>query len=195
MRNIVLSCILVTVVLLTVGHESNGKESKLQNTTLKIGVVRMRTVFQDCKKNIEHQKQLNAEQNRIIAELEKLSKEAEALKADLMTRKPGSSDHSNLMQQVMDKQAQFGARKEFHQQQMAYKDQQWTEQLYKDILEVVKQVAKANGLDIVLAKEEPDFPTTSQTELMLAIRTHKLLYSADGFDITKEVVKLLNAKD
>jgi Skp family chaperone for outer membrane proteins len=193
-RNIIAGCILVSIVLMTVAYDSNGKESKSQDTTLRIGAVRIRTVFKDCKKNGEHQKQLTAEQNRIIAELEKLSKEIEALKADLMTRKPDSSDHLDLTLQIMDKQAQLGARKEFYQQQIMLKDQRWTEQLYKEILEAVEQVAKTKGLDVVLAKEELDFPTESQTELMLAIRTHKLLYSADGLDITQDVVKLLNAE-
>jgi Skp family chaperone for outer membrane proteins len=193
-RNIIAACILIFIVLMMVVYDSNGKESKSQDTTSRIGVVRIRSVFKDCKKNSDHQKQLTAEQGRIIAELEKLSKEIEALRADLMTRKAGSSDHSTIMQQMMDKQAQLGARKEFYQQQMMLKDQRWTEQLYKEILEVIEQVAKTKELDIVLAKEELDFPTESQTELMLAIRTHKLLYSADGFDITKDVVKLLNAE-
>jgi Skp family chaperone for outer membrane proteins len=194
-RNIIAGCILVSIVLMAVVYDSNGKESKSQGPTPIIGVVRIRTVFQDCKKNSDHQKQLTTEQSRIIAELEKLSKEAEALKADLITRKAGSSDHSKIMQQMMEKQAQLEARKEFHQQQIMLKDQRWTEQLYKEILEVIEKVAKTKELDIVLAKEELNFPTASQTELMLAIRTHKLLYSADEFDITKDVVKLLNAEE
>ncbi len=194
-KKIVFGSIIVSAILLAAGYESSGKESKPGNTTLKIGVVSIRSVFQDCKKSSEHQKKLGDEQNRIITELEKLSKEIEALKAELMTRKPGSSDYSKLMLQMMDKQAQLGARKEFHQQEIMLKDQQWTEQLYKDIIKSVEQVAKTKGLDIVLAKEELDFPSTNQTELMLAIRTNKLLFSADGLDITKEVVKLLNTQD
>jgi Skp family chaperone for outer membrane proteins len=194
-KEILLGCTFVLFILLATGYESNGKDSKPSNTTPKIGVVRIRSVFQDCKRNLENQKKLNDEQNKIIEELGKISKEIEKLKAELNTRKPGSSDYSNLIQQLMDKQAQLGARKEFHQQQIALKDQLLTEQLYKDILETVGQVAKKNGLDMVLAKEEIEFPTINQTELMLAIRTNKLLYSVDGLDITKEVVKQLDAKD
>ena len=193
-RNIIAGCILVSIVLMAVVYDSNGKESKSQGTTARIGVVRIRTVFQDCKKNSDHQKELTTEQSRIIAELEKISKEVEALRADLITRKAGTSDHSKIMEQMMEKQAQLEARKEFHQQQIMLKDQRWTEQLYKEIIEVVEKVAKTKELDIVLAKEELNFPTVSQTELMLAIRTNKLLYSADEFDITKDVVKLLNAE-
>jgi Skp family chaperone for outer membrane proteins len=194
-RKIVFGCIFVSFILLTAGHESSGKESKPGNTTLKIAVVSIRSVFQDSKKSSEHQKKLSDEQNRIVSELGKLSKEIETLKAELVTRKPGSSDYSKLMLQMMDKQAQLSARKEFHQQEMALKDQQWTEQLYKDIIKAVEQVAKKKGLDIVLAKEELDFPSNNQTELMLAIRTNKLLYSSESLDITKEVVKLLNSQD
>jgi Skp family chaperone for outer membrane proteins len=192
-RNITLISILVLAVLLTVGHESNGKV-KSSSITPKVGFVRIRTAFMGCNRNAEHQKKLSDEQKKILTELEKLSKEAEALNADLMTRKPGSSDYSRLTLEIMDKKAQLNARREFYQQQLMLKDQQWTEQLYKEILEAAEKVAKANGLDMVLAKEEIDFPTETQTELMLAIRTNSLLYSSNDFDITKEVLKQLNSK-
>ena len=194
MRNILLGCLLMSIVLLTTVYDSSGKQSKPQDTGLKIGVIQIREVFRESNRNIEHQKELTTEEEKVVAELEKLSKEVQTLKADLLTRKPGSSDYSKLMQQMMEKQASMEAKKEFHQQEMSLKDLQWTEQLYKDIIKTVKDVAKANNLDIVLAKEETAFPTSSQTELMLAIRTNKLLYSTDSLDITKEVIKALNEK-
>ena len=194
MRNILLGCLLMSIVLLTTVYDSSGKQSKPQDTGLKIGVIQIREVFRESNRNIEHQKELTTEEEKVVAELEKLSKEVQTLKADLLTRKPGSSDYSKLMQQMMEKQASMEAKKEFHQQEMSLKDLQWTEQLYKDIIKTVKDVAKANNLDIVLAKEETAFPTSSQTELMLAIRTSKVLYSVDSLDITKEVIKALNEK-
>ena len=193
-RYLLSGCILVSVILLTAVYDIQGRQKKPESTTPKIGVIRIREVFRESKSNIEHQKILSAEQEKVVAELEKISKNIQTLKGDLLTRKPGSSDYSKLLQQMMENQAQLEAKKEFHQQEMSIRDLQWTEQLYKDIIQTVEEVAQEKELDLVLAKEEPSFPTESQTELMLAIRTNKLLYASESLDITKEVIKQLNKK-
>jgi Skp family chaperone for outer membrane proteins len=161
----------------------------------KIGVVSILRIFQDCKKNADYREEATKEQDDIMAGLEKLSKEIDAEKAGLKTLKAGSSDYLDLMKGVLEKQARLQAEQEFYKQQMAMKDQQWTEELYKDILQETIAVAKQKGLGLVLEKDEPILPAVSGNELMLTIRTHKLLYSGGCLDITSEVIARLDAKD
>ena len=44
-------------------------------------------------------------------------------------------------------------------------------------------------------KDEVEFPTSSANELMLNIRTNKLLYSGGCMDITDEVIALLDEQE
>ncbi len=133
-----------------------------------------------------------AERDSIEKELDKLSKEIEADKAGLKTLKQGSSDHMAQVRQVMTKQANLQAQQEFYKQQIGLKDQQWTEQLFKDILLQTGEIAKEKGLDLVFEKDEIELPAASASELMLTIRTHKLLYSGGCLDITDEVMARLD---
>jgi Skp family chaperone for outer membrane proteins len=55
-------------------------------------------------------------------------------------------------------------------------------------------VAKEKGLDIVLEKDEPEFPLSNYTELMTVISTHKVLYSSGCVDISDEVMARLDAE-
>jgi len=155
MKAIVLCC-LISAVVFFVGYEYSlawGK-SEADKHTQNIGVVSIQKVFQNCKRNARYRQEAVAEQDRIIAELEKLSKDIEAERAGLKTLKIGSHDHLALMKETLEKQAKLQARQEFYKQHMELKDQQWTEGLYKDILQETSELAKQKGLDLVLEKDE-----------------------------------------
>jgi Skp family chaperone for outer membrane proteins len=128
-----LSCLIGAVVLFS-GYQYSGAEPESVKPGPKIGVVSIRRIFQDCKRNVRYRQEASAEQEQIVAELDKLRKEIEAEEAGLRTLKAGSSDYLELMKGILEKQASLQARQEFHKQQLAMKDQRWTEQLYTDIL-------------------------------------------------------------
>jgi Skp family chaperone for outer membrane proteins len=167
-----LFCLSAAIVLF-VSYEGGSAELKTEKASLTIGVVSVRKIFQDCKKHAGYMEEAVAERKSIEAELEKLSKEIEAEKAGLKTLKQGSSDYLLQMKEVMMKQAELQAQQEFYKQQIEVKDQQWTEQLYKDILRQSSEVAKEKDLDLVFERDDVELPATSANELMLTIRTHK----------------------
>jgi Skp family chaperone for outer membrane proteins len=186
-KAVLLSCLMSAVVLL-VGYQYSQAKPESETPGPKIGVVSIRQIFQDCKRNVKYRQEATVEQDEIVAELEKLTKEIEAEEAGLKALKAGSSDHLELMKVILEKQASLKARQEFHKQQLALKDQRWTERLYMDILRKAGEVAKQRGLDIVFENDEPELPALSGQELMMAIRTHKVLYSGGCLDITEEVM-------
>ncbi|MFC1738519.1 OmpH family outer membrane protein [Planctomycetota bacterium] len=160
----------------------------------KIGVVNIQRIFQQCRTNAEYRQQAAEEQNQAIAELDKLSKEIEAQKAALRILKAGSTDYLELMQEILKKQGELEAQNEFIKQRFAFKDQQWTTKLYKDILGLINEVAAQKGLVLVLEQSDTQhLDSSNANELMLTIRTHKVLYSGGCLDITDEVMARLDA--
>jgi len=191
-KTVVLVCLL-TVMVLPFAYEYSWGKSEVEETTSNIGVVSIRKVFQDCRRNVIYRQKAQAEQEKIVAELQKLDAEIEAEKAGLKTLKVGSSDYMTSTKEILMKQAKIQAQKQFHQQRLALKDQGWTEQLYKDILRIIKQVAAEKGLAVVLEASEPELPATSAERLVSEIRTHKVLYSGGCVDISDEVLAQLDA--
>jgi Skp family chaperone for outer membrane proteins len=169
-------------------------ELKQSGAGLKIAVVSIQKIFQECKRSISYREEAIAEQDRIIAELEKLSKEIEAEKAGLQTLKEDSSDYTVQAKELFEKQASYQARQEFYKQQLDIKDKLWMKKLYQDILRTAGEIAKEKGLDLVFKEDEVDFSETSANELGLAIRVQKLLYSGGCLDITDEVTARLDAE-
>jgi Skp family chaperone for outer membrane proteins len=185
---------LIGVVVLFVGYQHSSAGSASDGTQSKIGVVGIRQIFQDCKRNVKYREEATAAQQKVITELDRLKKDIEFEEVGLKALKAGSSDYMNLMKSVFEKQATLQARQEYHKQQMALKDQRWTEQLYTEILRQTAAVANEKGLDIVLEKDEPELPALSAQELMMTIRTHSVLYSGGCLDITDEVMNRVDAE-
>ena len=70
-RTMVLSC-LISVVVLSMGYEYSRAGPKADEPSLKIGVVSIEKIFQDCDRSAMYRKEAIAERNRVKAELDKL---------------------------------------------------------------------------------------------------------------------------
>jgi Skp family chaperone for outer membrane proteins len=170
-------------------------QPKAEQHSLTIAVVNVREVFRKCNRNAKYRQEAMAEYNTAMLELEKLSKQIQADEAGLKTLKPGSPDHLKQYQDVLEKKAKLDVRQQYLKQERSLKDQRWTEQVYQEVLQIVKELAEKKGLDMVFDKQEPEFPSASGDELMLTLSTHKLLYSGGCPDITDEVIARLDAKN
>jgi len=166
-----------------------GEEAKC----LKIGVVSIRKIFQDCKRNVKYRQELAAERDKLETELEKLSREIDLEKTGLKTLKSGSPDYLSAMKEIFEKQARLQAQQEFFKRQMDIREQTIIESLFKDVISAVEDVAKEKMLDLVLEKSEPDLPAANSNELTLTISTHKVLYNAGCEDITNAVLAKVDA--
>jgi len=192
---VALGC-LIGMVFLAIGYEySQAQPEAAGRPSSKIGVVSVQRVFRDCKRSARYNAEVLAEQSRTTAELQRLSKEVEASKAGLNAFKRGSSDYLAQLKEVYDKQGKHDAEQEYRMQQKAVKYQRWVEDLYVDILRKVGEVAKQKGLDLVVEKDELEFPAPSVESTMMAIRTHKVLYSGGCLDITDEVIVRLDEEE
>jgi Skp family chaperone for outer membrane proteins len=165
----------------------------------KIAVVSVKEVFEKCAMKATVENDLTAHGDKRFGELKKLEEDINADKAALSKRKENSDDYLEMMQSVMVKQSQLDAQKEFYQQELAVKEMQGKEKIYRKILEVITSVAKENGFDLILSRDdnylsnpETSAPAQSPAELVLTTKTHKLLYFNPALDITAEVLAAMD---
>ena len=193
-KAVVLGCLAGAAVLFA-SYQYCWGQAKADAPALKIGVVGVRKVFRESKRNNKYRTDALAEQSKTRAELEKLSKEAEAQEAGMKALKVGSADYLTQYKELLEKRAGLEARQQFSNQQRLQKDRSWTEELYKEILRITGEMAQQKGLDLVFEKDEPEFPIESADELMMVLSTHKVLYSAGCVDLTSEVTARLDAQE
>ena len=183
------------VVVLFLGRELNSAQPKTDALSMKIATVSVRQVFLNCKANARYRADELAEQSKISGAMELLRKEIQAQEAGLKALRPGSTDHLEQYRELVNKQYALEAQQKFNSQQRILKDRRWTEELYREILRITKTLAEEKGLDMVLEKDEPEFPVPSPDELMMTLSTHKVLFSGGCVDITNEVVARLDAEE
>jgi len=185
---------LLGLAVLFAGYSHSWAQDNDKQSDSKFGVVSIKTIFETSQKNVKYREETTVQQGKIIADLDKLSKEMQADEAGLKTLVIGSSDYIALTKGIFEKQAKLEALQEFYKQQMTMQDKAWTEKIYEDIIRITGEVAAQRGLTMVFAKDEVEFPTSTANELMLAIRTNKLLYSGGCVDITGDVMTQFDAE-
>lgn len=195
-RNIILTLTVLVVLALTVtSYNSHAAEEKasVAGSPQKIAVVNLRTIFQRNKLNEEFDGRLETEKNKAMSEIDTINKKIESLRSEMKTRTVGSNDYMNLMSQVLEQQGLLQAKKEFFQQSFEARQQRFTEDIYTRLRDIINDYASKNGIDLVLVKDEIQFPAASPNDLMLALSTRKVLYSAPEMDITDAVLEAVNA--
>jgi len=192
-RRTMLMALVIGVVALLATFEYSGA-AQPGAATSKIGVVSVRTVFNNTRQQSQYQTQAMAKRSRERAELQKLAAEIKAAEADLEASKPGTADYLQRMQPIIQKRAQLEAQQEYLKQQQMLENKMWMEKLYQETLKIVNTLAQEKGLELVLERTEPDFPISSD-ELMATFSTHKVLYAGGSLDLTAEVISRLDAMD
>jgi Skp family chaperone for outer membrane proteins len=191
---IILSCFMCAFFL-SAGYEYSRAEQKADAPGLKTGVVSVRKILRNCRRSAAYKVEILANQGKKNAELEKLSKEIQMQEAGLNVLKPGSSDYLAQLEDILKKRYDLEAQQDFNKQQSALRHHRWTEDIYREILQITQSLAKEKGLDLVFERDEPEFPVTSADELVMILNTHKLLYSAGCMDLTDEIIARLDAMD
>jgi Skp family chaperone for outer membrane proteins len=185
------------LIVLFLVHQYSLAQANSGKPALPIATVSVSRAVRDCKATVKFADKARAENSRLDAEEEKLSTEVKALAAGLRAGalKSDSTDYMQQYQELLQKQAQLKTMEDLNPQRKALAQQLWTEKLYKEILRITKELASQKGMALVLAVDEPEFPMPRYEELVMALRTHKVLYNGGCLDLTDDVIAELDKEE
>ena len=191
-KKFIIVIVLVVILSLSLGYERGWAQGKEEIGPARIGIVSVQQLLAKSKDNARWEEQIMEEQAQVRAQFEQISADIKALDEDMKTRKFGSEDYFKLEREIIEKQTALKAKDAFYQEDFDRRQRRWIENLFQKILSVSADVAQKKGLDMVLAKEEFDFPSRSASDLLLTIKTGKVLYHNPKLDITDEVLTALD---
>lgn len=192
-NNVLILVLLGALIAVCIGYNRGWAQASREILPARIGVVNVESVFNKSQRGIKWQSQEVADVAKGRANLEKLSKDAAAAEADMLTREVGSADYMRLMLDYLDKLGKAKAKKEYYEEEIILKRERWTRNLYNEIRSIVEKTAKLRRLDIVLVAHEVELSELRMRELAGVIRTNKVLYHVDELDITEEVMAQLDS--
>jgi len=179
-------------VILAMGYEYSQAQPKANESSLKIGVVSIGRALRNCKAMVEYRKRVIAENGKMDIEVQRLLKETQALTAGLKALNTDSSDYQVRYRELLHKQGDLKTLQDFNPRRKMSRELKWTQDVYKEILQITKELAREKSLDLVLGVDEPEFPIQRYEELVMTLSTHKVLYSERCVDLTNEVVARLD---
>jgi len=185
--------VLVSFAVGIIASRAGGEDASKAKSN--IAVVSIPRIMAESKYAESMQKDVMAQKETSLGELEKLKAQMDAVKADMDTRKRDSEDYLKLKHDLLQQKAVAESQKEFLQEELMLMNKQAMERLYAQIIESVKQIAEAKGVELVLDIDEVQLPSPSVSELTMMIQTHKVLYSASYLDITDEVIKVIDSNN
>lgn len=184
--------LIVTVIALSLGYRQGVAAADKQIAPAKVAIVDISKILQNSQKHKQWQQKMTDQETQMKGEFQKDKEALEVLQKNLDLLNLGSKDYVDTMKEFLDKKSLLEAKDKFYQEKVNLEMLQWTENLYKQMLDVTSQIAQKKGLDIVLAQEELDTQSPSLRDLMLNIRTKKVLYCTTQIDITAEVLAVLD---
>jgi len=194
-RNLITIFLISILFCVCILHERGKAKPSADVEPARIGVVSIIKVMATGTKAREFEQSLTTEGEKIKAELSKLEEDIKSARDVLRVLKPDSSDFKKRSRELMEKEIELESKAKFYQQEFGIRQQRWTEESFKAILELIDKVAKAKGYDVILAKEEYQWPSASPNDLNLTVKTSEVLYHSEEMDITADVLAAWNASD
>ena len=158
----------------------------------RVGVCDIVAVFNGNDKANDLREMLEKKRKAIQAEDEKRAKAIQASQEELAAYKKGSGQYEKMLNEIQRLSYERKAWLEFQNAMILREYQRLTREMYDEILQVIAQVARQGGIDVVIYTER-DMPSTDdRRELLSMIERRKVLFAADDVDITSATLAALN---
>jgi len=159
---------------------------------LRIGVVNLTRLWEGYQRRLYLDSKLTRFRQQKAQAMQEKQDEIEQLKQKIELLAPGSSQRQEAESELQQKQVEGRTLAELSAKEVARRYFEYWDLVYNDIRAAVRQVAEAEGYDLVLKTVQSKARTTSMQELQGKIEGRSVLYAAARLDITDKVLKVLN---
>lgn len=163
------------------------------DSSYKIGVVDLATVFKSYTRSAELERRINAERDRLKDELDGQRKKIQEINRELDQMDVESEAYQLKEEEKRIELARFELMKERLQRTIKLRWEQYNLDLLEDIEKVVKDFGKQKGFTMIF-KVEGEPIEEHKIEKLAQISLKSVLYFSSEVNITDEVVVLLNQR-
>lgn len=159
----------------------------------KVAVVDVLKVFNGLQEKAQVEADMRSKGEKLQKEEHARQKELQDLQNDLKILAPETQAYSQKTEQIKSKLIELKVWSQVQADSLKSESTLQLANLYRKMVDAIGRVAKENGYDLVLYKEQaPDFEHVKPEAINQMIQLRKLLWSADDLNVTDQVVTRMN---
>jgi len=161
--------------------------------TTRVAVCDVAAVFNKYDKATDLTDKFNARRDKIKAEDDSRGKEMSDLEAKLKPLQEGSAVFEETFAKLQKLDVDRQAWRKTQESSIVREHRMLTEQMYEEIVKVIADLAKEQGFDLVVYRDNIDLASQTTSELLAKIAQRKVLYNDPSLDLTQAVLERANA--
>lgn len=194
---VALTAVLASGVFLGTAMSPRGVDAQETASPTAVAVVDLNTVITDSKQFAALQAEQAKRQEDLKTDIQTRQGEVEKLRSDRDLLAPGSDAYEAKTQELLEKGSSLQAYGQLAEQLEAGRRGREFLQLYEAANAAAGAVAQDRGIDVVMVKGTlPDMQQLARLnaqQITAVLQNRKVLYAADGVDITQATLARMNA--
>lgn len=159
----------------------------------KVAVVDVLKIFNGLQEKAQIEADMRTKSEQLQKEEQTRRQELQDLQNDLKILAPDTQAYTQKTEQIKSKVIELRVWSEIQADGLKSESSLQLAGLYRKMVQSIGKVAKENGYDLALYKEQqPDFENVKAEAINQLIQLRKLLWSADDLDITDQVITRMN---
>lgn len=187
-RNVVI--VFAALLVIAVGIGGATAASALQAKPTALAVVDLQRTFENLKQQQQIRADLQTRQEQLRQQQEERRKQVSTLQADLDLLAEGSAAYQQKAAERDKAVIELQVWQEYEARKLRIDEQLMIEQLFREAQDTIERVAKDNGFDVVLFKNQVVNMQGGQNQQTLNIRI--VAWNSETIDLTDQVIQRLN---
>ena len=179
-------------VALYVASSQAQSSTRPAPVTARVAVCDVGLVFSKYLRREELTAQFNERRKATAAENDKQAQALEQMQKAIEQLKEGTKDFDARVAEFEQASIRYKNWREYQEALFVREHRKLTEEMYKEVLEAIAAVAKENGYDMVLYRDNVDLSSGTTTELLTKMTQRKCLYVDPALDITDMTTDRVN---
>lgn len=162
--------------------------------TGRIGTLDVVAVFNEYQRQKDLTEEMNSIKGRIEQENQTRRARVEALQATVNSMSPTDPGAVAKTKELLKEQIEFKNWVDMIQADMQREIGLWTAKIYQEVIDATREIAEADGYDVVLYVDEFQPAGIDPDVVRDQIRQRKVIYANPNISVTQQVLDKLNTK-
>jgi len=160
----------------------------------RVGSVDVGKVFQEYQRKKDLDEELKEAQQRMEKEMESRRNQIDSFQAMLDALSQDDPTYAEKTRQLLQMQIEYKNWLDMSQADVSREVALWTARVYKDILDMIAEIAQQEGYDVVLYHDTFTPRGSDPQVIREQIASRKVVYVSPAADLTQLILDALNAR-